>query len=45
MAEDETETRYYRYVEEVLNHRHLDALAAYLIPDVVVHAPGAASHA
>jgi steroid delta-isomerase-like uncharacterized protein len=40
MPGDELETRYCRYVEEVLNHRHLDRLAAYLAPDVVVHAPG-----
>jgi predicted ester cyclase len=42
MADDEIETRYCRYVEEVLNHHQLDRLAAYLTPDVVVHAPGAA---
>ena len=40
MADDEIETRYCRYVEEVLNHHHLDRLAAYLTPDVVMHAPG-----
>src|SRR5438067_1399012 len=42
MSYDEIETRYCQYVEEVLNHHHLDGLAAYLTPDVVVHAPGAA---
>ena len=42
MSQDDIETRYCRYVEEVLNHHHLDRLAAYLAPDVVVHAPGAA---
>jgi len=42
MADDEIETRYCQYVEAVLNHHHLDDLAAYLTPDVVVHAPGAA---
>ncbi len=42
MPGDEIETRYCQYVEEVLNHHHLDGLAAYLTPDVVVHAPGAA---
>jgi predicted ester cyclase len=41
MPGDEIETRYCRYVEEVLNHHHLDRLDAYLAPDVVVHAPGA----
>jgi predicted ester cyclase len=40
MADDEIETRYCQYVEEVLNHHHLDRLAAYLTPDVVVHALG-----
>ena len=42
MTDDEIETRYCRYIEEVLNHHHLDRLAAYLTPDVVEHAPGAA---
>ncbi len=40
MGDDEIETRYCRYVEEVRNHHHLDRLAAYLSPDVVVHAAG-----
>jgi predicted ester cyclase len=40
MIVDEIETRYCQYVEEVLNHHHLDRLAAYLAPDVIVHAPG-----
>jgi predicted ester cyclase len=40
MPVDEIETRYCQYVEEVLNHHHLDRLAAYLSPDVVVHAAG-----
>ena len=40
MPEDDIETRYCRYVEEVLNHHHLDRLAAYLTADVVVHALG-----
>jgi predicted ester cyclase len=39
---DEIETRYCQYVDEVLNHHHPDRLAAYLTPDVVVHAPGVA---
>jgi hypothetical protein len=39
---DEIETRYCRYIEEVVNHRHLDRLTAYLTPDVIVHAPGVA---
>ena len=43
MSQDDIETRYCQYVEEVLNHYHLDGLAAYLNPDVVVHAPGVAS--
>jgi predicted ester cyclase len=42
MSSDEIETRYCRYVEEVLNHHHLDRLAAYLTADVIVHGPGAA---
>ena len=42
MPTDEIETRYCQYVDEVLNHHHLDRLAAYLTPDVVVHAPGVA---
>jgi predicted ester cyclase len=42
MPGDEMETRYCQYVEEVLNHHHLDRLAGYLALDVVVHAPGAA---
>ena len=42
MPGDEIETRYCRYVEEVLNHHRLDRLAAYLAPDVVVHVPGVA---
>jgi predicted ester cyclase len=41
MFMDEIETRYCQYVEEVLNHHHLDRLAAYPTLDVVVHAPGA----
>ena len=40
MTTDEPETRSCRCVEEVLNDHHLDCLAAYLAPDVVVHAPG-----
>jgi predicted ester cyclase len=40
VSEDEIETRYCQYVEEVLNHHHLDRLTAYLTPDVVVHARG-----
>src|SRR5437762_647703 len=43
VSQDDIETRYCQYVEEVLNHHHLDGLAAYLNPDVVVHAPGVAS--
>jgi predicted ester cyclase len=43
VSQDEIETRYCQYVEEVLNHHHLDRLAAYLTPDVVGHAPDAAS--
>ncbi|HEY3058314.1 MAG TPA: hypothetical protein VGL99_05000 [Chloroflexota bacterium] len=39
MPGDEIETHYCQYVEEVLNHHHLDRLAGYLSPDVVVHAP------
>jgi steroid delta-isomerase-like uncharacterized protein len=38
MSTDAIETRYCQYVEEVLNHHHLDRLLAYLTPDVVVHA-------
>ena len=41
MSRDEIETRYCQYVEEVLNHHHLDRLAAHLTPDVIDHAPGA----
>jgi predicted ester cyclase len=40
---DEIETRFCQYVEDVLNHRHLDALEDYLTPDVVSHSPGIAS--
>jgi predicted ester cyclase len=40
MPADAIETRYCQYVEEVLNHHHLDGLAAYVTPDVVVNAPG-----
>jgi predicted ester cyclase len=40
MPGDEIETRYCRFVDEVVNHHHLDRLAAYLTSDVVVHAPG-----
>ena len=43
MADDEIETRYCQYLEEMLNHHHLDRLAAYLSPDVVVHVPGVAA--
>ena len=42
MSADEIETRYCRFVDEVLNRRRLDRLAAYLTPDVVVHAAGVA---
>jgi len=40
VTQDEIETRYCQYVEEVLNHHHLDRLAGYLSTDVVVHAAG-----
>ena len=39
MSLDFIETRYCQYVEEVINHHHLDRLGAYLTSDVVVHAP------
>src|SRR5205823_11937390 len=37
---DAIETRSCQYVEEVLNHHHLDGLAAYVTRDVVVNTPG-----
>ena len=43
MFNDELETRYCRYVDEVLNHHRLDALAGYLADDVVSHAHGLAA--
>jgi predicted ester cyclase len=41
MPVDEIETRYCRFVDDVVNHHHLDRLAEYMTPDVIVHAPGA----
>jgi steroid delta-isomerase-like uncharacterized protein len=40
---DEIETRYCQYVEDVLNHHHIDRLADYLAADVVSYAPSMAS--
>jgi predicted ester cyclase len=34
------ETRFCRYVDDVLNHHHLEALADYMTPDVVSHSAG-----
>jgi steroid delta-isomerase-like uncharacterized protein len=42
MSPDEIETRYCQFVEDVLNHRHVDALATYMSADVVSHAPDVA---
>jgi predicted ester cyclase len=36
----EIETRFCRYVDDVLNHHHLDALADYVTADVVSHSAG-----
>jgi predicted ester cyclase len=43
MSPDEIEIRYCQFVEDVLNHGHLDALPTYMTADVVSHAPGVAS--
>jgi predicted ester cyclase len=40
MTPDEIETRYCQYVEDVLNHHHLDALARYMTTEVVSHVRG-----
>ncbi|HEY2595976.1 MAG TPA: ester cyclase [Chloroflexota bacterium] len=40
MPDDEIATRYCRYVDEVLNHHRLDAIAGYMAADAVAHAHG-----
>jgi steroid delta-isomerase-like uncharacterized protein len=37
MPNDEIETRYCRYVDEVLNRHRLDAVGSYLASDVISH--------
>jgi predicted SnoaL-like aldol condensation-catalyzing enzyme len=39
MSLDEIETRYCQFVEEVINHHHLERLSCYLSQDVIEHAP------
>jgi steroid delta-isomerase-like uncharacterized protein len=43
MPNDEIETRYCRYVDEVLNRHRLNAVGSYLATDVISHAHASAT--